>query len=64
MIEIKISEVRLIKQSRILRSRVFLLEVNGSVTKTEDKSEAELDLMTNIQLSNPWHRTVFRLICN
>ena len=50
MIEIKISEVRLIKQSRILRSRVFLLEVNGSVTKTEDKSEAELDLMTNIQL--------------
>ena len=64
MIEMKIPEVRLRKQSRILRSRAFFLEVNSSVTETEDKLEAELDLVTNIQLFNPWYRTSFRLISN
>ena len=64
MIEMKIPEVRLRKQSRILRSRAFFLEVNSTVTETEDKLEVELDRVTNIQLFNPWYRTAFRLICN
>ena len=64
MIEMRIPEVRLRKQNRILRSRAFFLEVNSSVTETEDKLEMELDLVTNIQLFNPWYRTSFRLICN
>ena len=64
MIEMKIPEVRLRKQSRILRSRAFFLEVNSTITETEEKLEFELDRVTNIQLFNPWYRTAFRLICN
>jgi hypothetical protein len=64
MIEMKIPEVRLRKQSRILRSRVFFLEVNSSVTNTEDKLETELDLSTNVQLFNLWYLTEFCLISN
>ena len=64
MIEMKIPEVRVRKQSRILRSWVFFLKINSSVTDTEEKLEEELGLITNIQLFNPWYRTAFRLICN
>ena len=62
MIEMKIPEVRLRKQNRILRSRAFFLEVNSSVTNTEDQLEIDLDVMTNTQLFNPWYRTAFRSI--
>ena len=58
----KIPEVRARKQSRIQRSLAFFLEINSSVTETEDKLEEELSRITNVQLFNPWHRTVFRLI--
>ena len=62
MVEMKIPKVRAQKQSRIQRSLAFFLEINSSVTETEDKLEEELSRITNVQLFNPWYRTVFRLI--
>ena len=58
----KIPEIRARKQSRIQRSLTFFLEINSSVTETEDKLEEELSRITNVQLFNPWYRTAFRLI--
>lgn len=64
MVEMKIPAARAQKQNRILQSSASFIEVNSSVTKTEDKVEEELDLILNIQLFNPLYRTAFRLICN
>ena len=48
MIEMKIPEVRLRKQSRVLRSRAFFLETSSSATNVENKLEIELNLITSV----------------
>ena len=60
MIEMKIPEVRARKQNRKQRSWAFFLEINSSVTETEDNLEKELEIINNIQLFNPLYRTSFR----
>ena len=60
MIEMKIPEVRARKQNRKLRSCAFFLEINSSVTETEDKLEKELGMINNIQFLIPRYCTEFR----
>ena len=62
MVKMKIPLVREKKKARINRSGDFFLEINNNVLKKEDDIEGELDRITNVQLFNPWRRSVYRAV--